>query len=59
MVSESDVLVTGDSLAPLLRIALTEEEISALSSTVYATVIATADRRVLAGELTIRKGASP
>jgi phosphoserine phosphatase len=59
VVAQADVLITGDSLAPLLRIALTAEETSSLSGTVYETVVATADARVAAGELTIQKGVSP
>jgi phosphoserine phosphatase len=59
VVRDSDVLITGDSLAPLLLVALTEEEISALSGTVYQTVVDTANDRVAAGELTIHKGVSP
>ncbi len=59
VVRDSDVLISGDSLAPLLLVALTEEEISALSTTVYKTVVDTAIDRVAAGELTIHKGVSP
>ncbi len=59
VVSESDVLISGDSLAPLLLITLTEAEKMALSGTVYETVLQEAEARVTAGELTIRKGVSP
>jgi len=58
VVGESDVLITGNSLAPLLHIALTETEAESLSGTVYQTVVDTANARVAAGELTIRKGVS-
>ncbi|MGA9596028.1 MAG: HAD-IB family phosphatase [Acidimicrobiia bacterium] len=59
VVARADVLITGDSLAPLLHVALTQDETNSLSGTVYETVAATANARVVAGELTIRKGASP
>lgn len=59
VVAESDVLITGDSLAPLLHLALTKKDIDSLSGTVYETVVATANARVAAGELTIRRGVSP
>ncbi len=59
VVAESDVLITGDSLAPIVDIALTEEEKSALSGTVWETVLQEAGARIAAGELTIRKGVAP
>ena len=59
VVSESQVLITGGSLAPLLLVALSEAEIESLSTTVYGRVVDTARARVAAGELTIRKGESP
>ena len=59
VVAESDVLVTGDSLAPILLIALTEAEIESLSGTVYRSVLDEAQARVAAGEMTIRKGVEP
>ena len=55
--SVSDVLITGDSLAPLLEIALGDEEKETLSGTVYRAVLEEARARTNAGELTIRKGA--
>jgi phosphoserine phosphatase len=57
VVAESDVLITGDSLAPLLTLALTEAEMEALSGSVYETVLDEARSRVAAGEMTIRRGA--
>ncbi|MCP3976613.1 MAG: hypothetical protein GY720_19175, partial [bacterium] len=59
VVAESDVLVTGNSLAPILQIALTEADISTLSGTVYESVIAEARTRTAAGEVTIRRGVMP
>jgi phosphoserine phosphatase len=59
VVAESDVLITGDSLAPVLTIALSGEEIQSLSGTVYKAVIDEARTRSDEGELTIRKGKSP
>lgn len=59
VVAESEVLVSGDSLAPVLEIALTESEIEGLSGTVYESVIAEAGARIAAGEVTIRKGVQP
>ena len=57
VVAESDVLVTGDSLAPLLGIALTESEQEALSGSVYEDVLDEGRARFQAGEVTVRKGA--
>ena len=59
VVSESEVLITGDSLAPLLQLALTETERTALSGTVYRSVLDEARARVDAGEMTIRKDTVP
>lgn len=59
VLSESDVLISGDSLAPLLLVALSKSDIESLSGTVYERVVDTARERVAAGELTIRKGVSP
>jgi hypothetical protein len=56
VVAESDVLITGDSLAPILELALTDNEMAALSGTVYESVLDEARTRVAAGEMTIRKG---
>lgn len=59
VIAESDVLITGDSLAPILTLALSDAEMDGLSSTVYATVLNEARARTAAGEVTIRKGVSP
>ena len=57
VVADSDVLITGDSLAPLLTLALSKTEMEALSGSVYETVLDEARSRVAAGEMTIRRGA--
>lgn len=59
VVAESDVLITGDSLAPILTLALTESEAAKLSGSVYESVITEARNRVAAGEMTNRKGSVP
>jgi phosphoserine phosphatase len=56
VVAESDVLITGDSLAPVLRLALTESERLALSGTVYEDVLEESLARSQAGEVLVRKG---
>ncbi len=58
VVAESEVLITGESLAPLLRVALTESEQDALSGTVYRDVLDEGRARFEAGEVTFRKGPS-
>lgn len=58
VVAESEVLITGDSLAPLLGVALTESEQDALSGSVYEDVLDEGRARFQAGEVTVRKGAS-
>ena len=59
VVAESDVLITGDSLAPILLLTLTDGEIEDLSGTEYEAVLNEARARRMAGELTIRKGLLP
>ena len=58
VLAESEVLITGNSLAPLLGIALTESEQDALSGSVYRDVLEDGRARFQAGEVTVRKGAS-
>jgi phosphoserine phosphatase len=58
VVAESDVLITGNSLAPLLAIALTESEQDALLGTVYQEVMEESLARFRAGEVSVRKGIS-
>ncbi len=55
VVAESDALITGDSLSPVLVMALSGEEQAQLSGTVYEEVLDSARRRVAAGELIIQK----
>jgi phosphoserine phosphatase len=56
VVAESDVLITGDSLAPVLQLALTESERMALSGSVYGDVLEESLARSQAGEVIVRKG---
>jgi phosphoserine phosphatase len=56
VVNESDVLITGDSLAPVLALALSESEQEALSGSVYADVLEESLARFHAGEVIVRKG---
>jgi phosphoserine phosphatase len=56
--TESDVLITADSLAPVLGLALTESEQQALSSTVYHAVMEESLARIQAGEVIVRRGAT-
>ena len=55
VVAQSDVLLTGNSLAPVLGLTLTESELEHLSSTVYRSVVEECRIRTAAGEVT-RKG---
>ncbi len=55
--AESDVLISADSLAPVLALALTESEQRALSGTVYRDVMEESLARIQAGEVIIRRGA--
>lgn len=59
VVAESDVIISGDSLAPVLGLALSESEQTALSGTVYEAVVTEGRARTKAGEVTVRKGVSP
>lgn len=56
VVAESDVLITGASLAPVLELALTESERLALSGSVYQDVLEESLARSQAGEVIVRKG---
>ncbi|MDJ0924212.1 MAG: HAD-IB family phosphatase [Acidimicrobiia bacterium] len=55
VIAEAEVLVTGDSLAPLLAIVLTESEQKTLSGTVYEEVLEESLARFDAGEVVVRK----
>ena len=54
--AEAEVLVTGNSLAPVLSLALTDSERQALSGTVYEDVLEECRTRTQAGEVTVLKG---
>lgn len=54
--AESDVLITGNSLAPVLSLALGESERAALSGSVYQGVLEESLARCEAGEVIVRKG---
>jgi phosphoserine phosphatase len=56
VVAESDVLVTGNSLAPVLDLALSESERIVLSGSVYEHVLEESLARSQAGEVIVRKG---
>ena len=58
VVAEADVLINGDSLAPVLSIALTESEQQTLSGTVYEAVVEASRSRFAAGEVVIREEAA-
>ncbi|MEN8114782.1 MAG: HAD-IB family phosphatase [Actinomycetota bacterium] len=59
VVDESDVLITGESLAPVLGLALTEAEESALLASEHATVVSESRARIEAGELAVKRGSNP
>ena len=56
VVAESEVLMTGNSVAPVLELALTESEREALSGSVYEDVLEESLARSQAGEVIVRKG---
>jgi len=57
--AESEVLITGASLAPVVPLALDESEQAALSGTVYREVLDEGLRRMDAGEVIVRKEMRP
>ncbi len=59
VVAEAEVLVTGESLSPVLNVALTESEQLGLSGTVYEQVLEEGLARFRAGEVLVRKGSTP
>lgn len=59
VVAAADALITGDSLAPVLGLALTESEEIALSATVFGRVVEESRTRIEAGEVTVRRGEMP
>jgi phosphoserine phosphatase len=56
VVAGSDVLITGNSLAPVLELALSESERMALSGSVYEDVLEESLARFRAGDVIVRKG---
>ncbi len=56
VVEESEVLVTGESLAPITGLVLTEWEEAALLDTEHATLIQESRARIKAGELVLMRG---
>lgn len=56
VVEESDVLITGDSLAPVLGVALTRPEEVDLLDSEHAGVVVESRARIESGELRIRRG---
>lgn len=59
IVAESGVLVTGDSLAPILGLALTDSEQVALLRTEHRFVLEESRARIEAGEVAVRRGEMP
>ena len=55
MTSHADVLITGDSLAPVLGLALSATEEAALATTPYRGLVSASRTRVQAGEITIQR----
>lgn len=53
--SHADVLITGDSLAPVLGLALSASEEAMLATTSYRNLVATSRERIQAGEVTIQR----
>lgn len=59
VVAESDVLLTGDSLAPILDFALTGPQRMALMHTEHRAVVEESRARIEAGEVVVRRGEMP
>ena len=59
VVAAADALITGESLAPVLGLALTESEETALSATIFGRVVEESRIRIKAGEVTLRRGEMP
>lgn len=57
--AEADVLMTGDSLAPILGLALTAAEETTLESTRYRDLVTSSRIMIQAGRLTIQKDSAP
>ena len=59
MTSHADVLVTGDSLAPILGLALSEAEEATLATAQYHDLVSASRSRIQAGEITIQRQPTP
>ena len=57
--SHADVLVTGDSLAPILGLALSESEEATLATTQYHDLVSASRSRIQDGEITIQRQPTP
>ena len=57
--AEADALVTGDSLAPILGLALAAAEEATLATTPYRDLIARSRAKIRAGELSMQKDPTP
>lgn len=57
--SHADVLVTGDSLAPVLGLALTATEEATMATTQHRDLVSASRARVRAGEVTIQRQIAP
>jgi phosphoserine phosphatase len=51
VIADADLLITGDSLAPIVGLALTEDEEAAFLDTEHRAVVGESRRRIAAGEL--------
>lgn len=59
VMSHADVLITGDSLAPVLGLALSATEEAKLATTSHRDLVATSRGRTQAGEVTIQRDTTP
>jgi len=57
--SHADVLITGDSLAPVLGLALSADEEATLATTPYGDLASASRTRIQAGEVTIQRDTTP
>lgn len=57
--SHADVLITGESLAPVLGLALSASEEATLATTPYGDLVSASRTRIQAGEVTIQRDTTP
>jgi phosphoserine phosphatase len=57
--SHADVLITGDSLAPILSLALSAAEEATLATTQYHDLVSASRAKIQAGEITIQRQTPP